>query len=377
MTQLAVTVVLLLHDDPPNIEKTLRSVEAQVRPGLSVSVLVVDDGTSPRARHLVSQWTTVDTIDVPAGTSIAQAKNLALHAVATDLVLLLDDHMWLLDASDLAAACREISNDESIAGICGYYRTPHRSDWNVLRDIKRHSIYGKGGSRREISRKEFTPFSTGIALVAKSRGWTPDFPEDVFPRGFGGEDIPALMTGIEAGLRFVYTPALAAHHLHELSFADLARKLEVEVRGRFSILYWMTSPAGIRVPYVHGFMNGPVILYISVALAAVGRSGQRRRRWAVVGALSAVEAGLSLQCLNADGRYDYAKRLQASLYVLLSDLLTPVVALQYAVSSWRRPYSRIGLLQFLSMWKHMMHWDLEKYSSLLGRLTRSGGRTHG
>jgi hypothetical protein len=59
--------------------------------------------------------------------------------------------------------------------------------------------------------------------------------------------------------------------------------------------------------------------------------------------------------------YRWSKRLLATLYVLISDLLAPLWGLHYLLSKHKRPYSRLDVSQFLTMIRVFLKWEMIKY----------------
>lgn len=353
-----VTVTIIVHGDPPNIRRTLESVRSQRYTLGEVTMLCLDDGTSPNAVKVLRDFG-VWTVELPPGSSIAAAKNKALRLSADEFVFFLDDHIYL-EPGSLQAAMEAFGQDPNLAGVCGFYQSLRNTDWNRLRDIKRHSIYGKSTKRRQITLNAFTTFSTGIGIVRRSVFESIEFPENVFPPDFGGEDIPAILTALNHGHRFAYVPELVGWHDHNLDLAEFARKIEIEVRGRFSVFFWASGTRGLEIPYLHGFLNFPLFFYASVVLAITGSWFGSMWLFVAPALLMAVEVLHSLRCLSTPIRHPLRQRLLAAGYVLASDLLTPICALQYSVSSYKRPYARLGPKRTLALIILFLRWEFAK-----------------
>lgn len=358
--RLNVTVAIILHGDPPNIRRTLSSVRSQDYALGQVTILCLDDGTSPIARTVLDEFE-VWTVDLRSPASISTAKNKAIELSNDEFVFFLDDHIYL-EPGGLQVAMEAFVEQPDLAGVCGYYQSPKTTDWNTLRDIKRHSVYGKSTERRLITLDTFTTFSTGIGIVRKSVFERLDFPEDTFPPDFGGEDVPALLTALNQGYSFAYVPELVGWHEHNLGFVDFLRKIEIEVRGRFSVFYWAGATRGLEIPYLHGFLNFPILLYASFLLTVVAFWLGWTALFIAPGSLVAVEILHSLRCLSTPIEYPLRHRLLAACYVLTSDLLTPLCALQYALSSYRRPYPCLGSKRTIALILIFLRWEFAKLS---------------
>jgi len=361
---LDVTVALILHDDPPNIARTIDSILSQDYSLGELTILCLDDGTSPCAR-LVLNHREIWTVDLPPKSSISVAKNAALRFSRHEFIFLLDDHIYL-EPGGLNAAMAAFQEAPQLAGICGFYRSKNDADWNILRDIKRHSIYGKSVEFRLITLEQFTTFSTGIGIVRRSVFGNLMFPEDVFPPGFGGEDVPALLTVLNDGQQLAFVPQLAGLHEHNITFFELIRKLEIEVRGRFSVFYWASDKPEFSIPYLHGFLNFPILFYATLALGVLGLLHGQTWLTLIPGALLLVECVLSLRCMFTPVKYSLNLRILAAFYVLASDLLTPLCGLQYLISSYKRPFKRLGISRGLKMVRLFLRWEMTKYG-IFGR----------
>lgn len=375
-----VTVAIIIHGEPPNIRRTISSVRSQLYSLGQVTILCLDDGTSPTARTVLDQLG-VWIVDLPSRSSISTAKNKALELSSDEFIFFLDDHIYL-EPGGLQAAMEAFVEQPHLAGVCGYYQSPKTTDWNTLRDIKRQSIYGKSTQRRLITIDAFTTFSTGFGIVRKSIFERLDFPGDTFLPDFGGEDIPALLTALNQGHCFAYVPEFVGWHEHNLEFTDFLRKIEIEVRGRFSVFYWASGANGFEIPYLHGFLNFPLLLYISLLSAFVASLFGWTGLLVAPAMLMAVEVLHSLRCLSTPIDYPLRHKLLAACYVLTSDLLTPVCAIQYALFSYKRPYVRLGLRRVVALTVIFLRWEFAKLAfpwrwrpSLLGAKPQTSPRT--
>jgi len=352
------TVAVILHGEPPHIRQVIDSILAQEYTHGKITILCLDDRTSPQARQLLEAMN-IRIVDLPQACSISVAKNTALRLAHDEFVLFLDDHLCLEQGS-VEAAMNAFRDNPRLAGVCGFYRSASDTDWNILRDIKRHSIYGKGEKPRRITLEEFTTFSTGIGVVRRSVWGTLGFPEDIFPPDFGGEDTPALIEALNRGYEFAFVPSLRGLHNHELGFSDFLKKIEIEVRGRYSIFYWATGNPQLVVPYLHGFLNFPLLLFLCIPVGLVSALLWQPWLLLVPAALLAHECALSLRCLSTPVYYRFRDRLLAAFYVLTSDLLTPLCGLQYLVSAYRRPFRCLQLRRLLRMLLIFLKWELTK-----------------
>ncbi len=353
------TVAIIQHLAPPHIRRIIESVRAQQYADGKITILCLDDGTSPQARQALEAMG-VPIADLPQACNISVAKNAALRLAQDAFVLLLDDHMYL-EPGGLAAAMEPFRGNPRLAGVCGFYRSAKTTDWNLLRDIKRHSLYRKADKPRLITLEDFTTFSTGIGILRRSVFMSLQFPEDTFPPDFGGEDTPGLIAALNRGYEFAFVPALRGSHDHGLTFPQFLRKIETEVRGRYSVFYWAAGNPQLVVPYVQGFLSFPLLLFLSIPVGILGSLLWHPVLLLVPAVLLAHECILSLGCLLTSIPYRLRDRLRAACYVLMSDLMTPLCGLQYLVSAYKRPYRRLELWRFLGMLSLFIKWESTKF----------------
>jgi glycosyltransferase involved in cell wall biosynthesis len=353
-----VSVILILHKDPPQIGSVIKCIKEQTYDQKKIRIICLDDGTSPKSQKILTE-SGVELCELPYNSSISYAKNYALKASKDNLIFYLDDRLSL-DKNAIKEAVEVFKKHPEIAGVCGYYSASNLSDWNILRDIKRESIYGKANKEREITLNNFTTFSTGICMIKRQIIEEFPFPEDDFPNDFGGEDIPVMLAALNKGHKFIYSPKLWGYHEHNLTFYDFLKKIEIEVRGRFSLLYWASDHPEIKVPYLHGFLNFPLLLVLMIVLSL---SFAGISRWFLLLPIFPLvyETYLSFQCFNTPMNRPFIYKLKASIFVLCSDLLSVVCWLQYLVSGYKRPFKKLNLQQFLNINKIYIYWELEKY----------------
>jgi len=353
-----VTVVIIIHGEPPRILETISSIKDQTYQKNQISIICLDDGTSPLAKSNIINLG-VKVHNMPKNCNISYAKNFALRKSKDNFLFFLDDHI-ILDKNSIKEAVKVFKKHPEIAGVCGNYRISNLNDYNILRDIKRETIYGKKDKERFITLDNFTTFSTGIAMVRKDIFSKISFPEKIFPNDFGGEDVPVLITALNKGERFYYTPKVKGIHEHNLSSSDFIKKMETEIRGRFSLLYWASNNPDFRIPYLHGFLNFPyffiLLLLVAIPLSFISY-------YFLLAPLIPLfyEIFLSLECLTASKNIPLGYKIKSSLFVLLSDFLSIACFAQYIVSNYRRPYKKLGFIRFIRINKIFLNWELEKY----------------
>ena len=49
----AITISLIIHGDPPRILETIKSIKDQAYPKSKITIMCLDNGSSPRARNLL------------------------------------------------------------------------------------------------------------------------------------------------------------------------------------------------------------------------------------------------------------------------------------------------------------------------------------
>jgi hypothetical protein len=126
------------------------------------------------------------------------------------------------------------------------------------------------------------------------------------------------------------------------------------------VFYWASGAGSIEVPYLHGFLNFPMFLYGAFFLAIIASFFGWTRLFFLPALFLTVEIAYSLRCLRSAIDYTLPRRIIASCYVLASDLLTPLCALQYLISGYKRPYSRLGIRRAWALVLIFLHWELSK-----------------
>lgn len=353
-----VSVILILHKDPPQLVQVLDCLKNQSYDKKKTKIICLDDGTSPKSQLKLKQ-SGVIVHKIPYNSNISFAKNFALIASKDEYIFYLDDRLSL-DSNAIEEAVNVLCNNPDIAGVCGYYPAPKLSDWNVLRDIKRESIYGKADKERKITLRNFSTFSTGIGVFRREVLEKFPFPEHDFPNDFGGEDVPVILAALNNDYKFMYSPKIRGYHEHNLSFLEFIKKIEIEVRGRYSLLYWVSNYPHFEVPYLHGFMNFPLFFLISFPASWI------LSRLNTIFLLLPIfplfyEVYLSFQCFKTPIKRPFIYVLRASLFVLCSDLLSIVCWAQYLVSDYKRPFKSLKLRQFFNINKIYINWELVKY----------------
>lgn len=353
-----VSIILILHKDPPQLESVLNCLENQTYDKAKIHVICLDDGTSPKSQNILKRsW--VKIYGLPYNSNISFAKNYALRVSMNDFIFYLDDRLSL-DSNAIEEAVRVFNDNPDIAGVCGYYPAPKLTDWNVLRDIKRESIYGKADKERKITLENFSTFSTGIGMFRREVLGKFPFPEHDFPNDFGGEDVPVLLAALNNGYRFMYSPKIKGFHEHNLSFFKFIKKVEIEVRGRYSLLYWVSNYPKFKVPYLHGFMNFPLLFVITTILSLIlSRVDNKFLFLPTIPFL--YEVYLSFQCFRTPIKRPFIYKLKASLFVLCSDFLSIICWGQYLISDYKRPFKKLKLKQFFTINKIYINWELTKY----------------
>ncbi len=334
----SVGFVIILHGDPVFFRDTLASIAKQkCHPDLAWRVYCFDDGTSPVALSQAKQMG-CEVFPLPEGSGIASAKLFATNVVKENMIFFLDSHM-LLDLHALQRAVDILQSDPTLSGVCGCYRAATASDFDRLRDLKRHVLFEKGDVGREISSKQFTTFSMGLGMLWRRVLQDMPFPSELFLRNLGGEDLPFLVTLLGSGKRLYYSPSVIAVHCHRMVFRDFLRKIHIEVAGRFPVYYWLCVTGNTRVPFLPGFLTFPLLLACLIVLAATAVAC--RQTGLAVGLF--IAGGLFEGVIPArvlfynKGDWTAAERLSSFLYLMTSEMLTLIYAFTILLPRKVRP----------------------------------------
>jgi len=355
-----VTVVIILHGEPLDIERVINCIKQQEYEDGDIEILILDDYTSPKSRRIL-YGLDVNIYDMPHKCTISEAKNKGIDLSKGKYVFYLDDHIYLKQDS-IQSAMNCFKKHPQIAGVCGFYTSLKKEDYNTLRDIKRHSIYKKNNHERFITLENFSTFSTGIAVINKELYNSKSFDPELFPNDFGGEDIPSFLLALNNGLEFYYTPLMKGYHEHNLDLKEFIYKMEIEIRGRFSIYYWYIKNQEVKIPYLHGFLNFPYFFTISsiLSLLLIPFISFKFLLIAPLFFLS-IEGLFSLKCFFTPIKYKLKHKFLSFLYIFFSDILSIICLLQYLLSNNKRPFPRLNLKEFFILNKLFFRWELQKF----------------
>jgi len=369
------TVALIIHGDPPLIKDTLCSILSEQNDGIEIDILAIDDGSSPNAIPILKKYGAK--IHTSIGSSISYAKNFAINNSTSDIVFFVDDHM-ILKKGWLIGIVESFRENKNLTGVCGYYSS-NFNDANILRDIKRELIYNKNKKCRNISMEEFTTFSTGLCAFHRQKLCGEDFHEELFPPDFGGEDFPTNYRLLERANKFYYTPSIEATHHHNLNWLSFLKKIEIEVRGRFSIYYWATANNKIALPHLQGFLNFPLLALICLLIFPICFIVKSFKIPAALLFLSFfVEVWHTLPVLAQDkSKYIKPKYLHflTILYILASDYLSVICFIQYIFSTYKRPFKQLSYSQVVKFLRIFIEWEKHKILTML-RLRKKCNFSH-
>lgn len=111
------TVGIATRDRPEALERCLASLASLA--GLAAEVIVVDDGSTPPARHRAhaGEGPPVRFIQHPESRGVAESRNVIAREAATPWVLNLDDDAFVLTRGAIERAVRVLERDPEVAAV--------------------------------------------------------------------------------------------------------------------------------------------------------------------------------------------------------------------------------------------------------------------
>ena len=277
---LPVTVAICTRDRPASLARTLRSLEAQVRPPREI--LVVDNGSGPATAELLRrEFPGVRMVREPVA-GLDFARNRAIGAANCEIVVFIDDDA-VADPGWVAAVGEPLLENPSVAACTGRVEALSL-DTEAQRLFEANGGFSRGTSSIRLPRDANLPLhgrpapliawavsiGSGCSLavrrdVARAIGGF-DEALDLGAALPGGGDHDMLWRLLQAGHEVVYQPSAVARHEHrqDLGAAEaqivghqraliaLLSKQVVRTRGtaRWGVaafLGWRLAKPGVRL----------------------------------------------------------------------------------------------------------------------------------
>jgi glycosyltransferase involved in cell wall biosynthesis len=343
------SVIIPMYNCQDTILRVVSSVQNQDYPREDFEIICIDDKSTDNTLSIIQKVNSVRLVALPKNGGNGPAKNIGVQMARGNILFFVDDHMYL-PPDDLRILGEVFSTHRHISGICGSYTSFRKTDENIVRDIRRRTIYRKDMVAREISIRQFYPFSIAIGAMRKSLFLKNQFSENFHKNG--AEDVLLQILHLHDAQTFYYEPRIKGLHDHNLDIQGIMRKLFVEINGTEELIYDL-SQKNLKIPYQYGFLSFPLAFVLSVLLI-----GFHRIFIPVSFMLFVVEVLLASQCLQ-DNKSPFYFRLKAVLYVLSGEIVKgfylPLYFLKRRHFKWKVALRSI---------RQIIIWEISKYGFL-------------
>jgi GT2 family glycosyltransferase len=264
MTRPAVTAVIAVRNGSPTINDCLNAIATQSYP--AASIMIVDDASTDETVRLVRERCDplVEIIELAANVGPAEARNLALTRVTTDLV-------WIVDADCvpapdcLAKLCAVLSADPAIGIVGGPNpQNPRTSTYAAAAfDFSNRYLVDRAAPPTDV------PYVVGAnmlfrrAVVEQVGAYDPNLRI--------AEDFDLCVRARQAGWRVVFEPRAVSEHRHPRSTIASYLRYQYKI-GRYGCRFRVKHRAA--VPFGRWYPTTPakaVLLAPAYVAMALGR----------------------------------------------------------------------------------------------------------
>ncbi len=344
------SIIIPLYNSEESIERVLTSIYRQKFPKNDFEIICVDDKSKDATVKIVKKFKNIKLIELPYNKGNGEAKNVGASVAQGKILFFLDDHMYL-DENALSSLKTLFEKYPNISGICGYYQSDKKTDYNIFRDIRRRTLYKKTDSEKIISLRDFIPFSISIGALRKEL-----FQEKKFPCTFkqnSAEDVAFQIEHLNKGRIFLYSPKIKGIHDHNLNIQGIKKKIIIEIKGTGDLLYHSLrySPKN-KIPFLYGFLNYPLSLSINFILLFI------HPFFIITFLLSlAIELSFLIACFK-DKKTNVREKVGAFLYLFASELILKTYYLLYYLAK------RYPLFLTFSYFRVFFEWEKEKIKTV-------------
>lgn len=264
-----ISIIILTFNCEDVIAENLSSLLCQKFPNSDYEIIIIDDHSRDYTVSIVEKFASkknkIKLYKLDHNHGNGYCKNLGLKLAKGKIVFFLDDHLYLKDKKTISKMYTFLKENPKLAGVCGNYISPNRSDYNICRDIRRFVIYDKNKVDMILCPDKFTPFSIVISalnmnIIKKGIFFPEDFKKNA------AEDVFFQIQQHERGLSFAYMADIVGIHGHNESLSNLIRKSKRELNGFSCVLEKMATNKYFRSIYLPCFFSFPLLFWISVLL---------------------------------------------------------------------------------------------------------------
>lgn len=262
MIQLSIIILTFNCDDV--IIDNFNNLLSQDFSNNNYEIIIIDDNSNDKTPFLIDDFIinkeNMRFYKLRKNHGNGYCKNLGIKLAKAKILFFLDDHLKIENKKTLLRMYNFLDNNPKIAGVCLNYISSSERDFNLMRDIRRFTIYDKNNKNLILSPNKFIPFSIVIsALNLKIINHKKIFPED-FKKN-SAEDTLFQITSHERGLVFAYLSNMTAIHNHGATLIDLIIKSKRELNGFAYIIEKKIENKYFRSIYLPCFFSFPLFLW--------------------------------------------------------------------------------------------------------------------
>jgi len=342
-----ISVLIVMRNEANKIGRTIRHIKKQDYPKGKYEIITIDDNSSDSSAK-TAQKHGAKVISLKKNVWASEGRRIGIKHCRGKVIIFLDAHLYLTNPKNFQIIDKILSRNPSLGGVCGFYKSKNKSDWNQFRDIRREIIFNKQ-RKRIISLDNFTTLSIALAAIRQEV-----FKKINFPKGFYksfGEDTYFQLQAHNKGWDFMFIPQITGIHDSPQNANTIKKKMVYEMRGTANILY-NASRERIRVPFLHFFLSYPLTFIISLVLV-----------WFLPLSVGLFFLALSLileiskmsRCLKAK-LYPLKIRIGAFFYSLIKEFWAILYIPLYILRK-----NGVSIKQFLSIGSIIIKWEIKKW----------------
>ncbi len=348
--KIALSILIACKNEGEKIANTIRYIHKQNYDHKKYEIIVTDDSSMDNSAELARRLG-AKVIHSDKNIWMAEARTKGIKECRGEIVIIIDAHLYITNHEAFSIIVKTLSENPSLGGLCGAYRSAKLTDLNQFRDIRREVIFKKNNKRRNISLQEFTTLSFAFAAVRKIVFEQCKMPED-FRETFG-EDTFFQLLAHKKGWNFLFLPELTSVHDSEQNLSGIGKKMLYEIRGTANVLMH-SAKQQVSVPHLHFFLSYPLTLIVGIIILFLNL--KIGLIILMIGIL--YEIVQSSQCLFLPS-YPMSVRLGAIAYLLLKEYTSMVYIPYYLVFT-----KHISLMEFIQVYKKISFWEIQKWSTV-------------
>lgn len=344
-----ISVLIIFFNEERPLAKTLKYLYDMDYPKKLMEVVCVDDGSTDNSAFIAQQYPVKLIRQKNQGLSASY--NRGLKECTGEYIFALDAHMYLKNKKTLKLINYLFLKYKNIAGVCGTYSSLNANDKNIIRDIRRLTLFDKNTKEKIITFKNFTTLSSAISVYKRNL-----LIKNKFPRGFTnsyGEDTFIQILLHNQGYNFLYTPKIVGVHDARIDSLQLIKKMQLEITAAGNILLKASHNNSLQVPYLNYFLSFPLCLII----IALGYCFLSQLFLIPLAFFLLLEITPAIKVFYATG-YFFREKFLTFLYILTKESIQAVYLPFYLLTGIK------SFKQAKNIFKIVINWEIQKFSQV-------------